>query len=46
MQSLEAIKSSLRNRIDSSMPKSKKFENNLNKFIENNKKYILKKKIC
>ena len=44
MQSLEAIKSSLRNKIDSSMPKSKKFEYDLNKFIENNKKYVLKKK--
>ena len=44
LKSLEAIKCSLKNRIDSSMPKNRKFENSLNKFIENNKKYELKKK--
>ena len=44
LKSLNAIKTSLKNRIDSSMPKNKKFENSLNKFIANNKKYELKKR--
>ena len=42
LKSLIAIKTSLKNRIDSSMPKNKKFENSLNKFIINNKyKFII-----
>jgi DTW domain-containing protein YfiP len=45
LRSLMAIKNSLKNRIDSSMPRNRHFENSLNKFIENNKKYELKKKV-
>ena len=44
LSSIKDIKLSLKNRIDSSMPKNKKFQNSLNKFINNSKRYELKKK--
>lgn len=43
-ESIEAIRLSLKNQIDSTMPSNKRVENSLNKFINNNKKYELKKK--
>ena len=43
-ESIEAIRLSLKNHIDSTMPSNKRVENSLNKFINNNKKYELKKK--
>ena len=44
LSSIKDIKLSLKNRIDSSMPKNRKFQNSLNKFINNSKRYELKKK--
>ena len=44
IESLESIRLSIKNQLDSTIPKNKKFVKSINKFIDNNKKYELKKK--